>query len=85
MDVYLDYYRMPVRMQIDGVAEGYIDSSGSIVAGGSGTVASVYTTDVWRGGNVDSELPETVHLLIVNEAYKSFLVSDQEIKEVAAT
>lgn len=85
VDVYLDYYRMPVRMQIDGVAEGYIDSSGSIVAGGSGTVASVYTTDVWRGGNVDSELPETVHLLIVNEAYKSFLVSDQEIKEVAAT
>lgn len=88
-DVYFDYYRLPVRMQVDGVAEGYIDSSGAIVPGGSGTVLGddpvVYATDVWRGGNVNSELPETVHHLIVQRAYQSFLISDQEVKEVTAT
>lgn len=84
-DVYLDYYRLPRRMCIDGVAEGFIDSAGSVVHGGSGTVTTIYPTDVWRGGNVSSELPETVHMLIVEHARIAILQADQEIKEVATT
>lgn len=71
-DVYFDYYRLPVAMTVTDVADGFQNSSGSIIPG-SVAVATV-----------ECELPETVHPLIVQQAYRSFLMSDQEIKEVAA-
>lgn len=71
-DVYFDYYRLPAIMTVEDVADGFQNSSGSIIPG----VVAVAT--------VECELPETVHSLIVQQAYRSFLISDQEIKEVPA-
>lgn len=70
-DVYLDYYRLPATMTVTDVADGFQNSSGSIIPG---AVA---------GATVECELPETVHPLIVQQAYKSFKISDQEVVEVA--
>lgn len=71
-DVYLDYYRLPVAMTVEDVADGFQNSSGSIIPG----------TDA--AATVECELPETVHSMIVQRAHQSFLMSDQEIKEVPA-
>ena len=70
-DVYFDYYRLPVTMTVTDVADGFQNSGGSIIPGAAASAT------------VECELPVTVHSLIVQQAFKSFKISDQEVVEVA--
>ncbi len=75
--VYITYYRWPKSMKMTGVENGYKAGSGS-------DLGKTIKEAAWTGSNVDSELLETSHMAILNQAYRSLLISDQEVKEVAA-